>query len=248
MIVRQVAGAMMLAASLGFSGSASAAEASTAATVIELFTSQGCSSCPPADRIAGEMAKRKDVIVLSLPVDYWDYLGWKDTFAQHAFTERQRVYAAARGDGQVYTPQVVVNGVAHAVGSDPGDIEGAIANSKSVIKGKEVALKLVPDADGMMVEIGDAPAGFDASGVTVVLAGFKSSADVKIGRGENGGSKVTYWHVVRDLTSLGDWSGKAKSIRVSTADMVKGGSDGCAVLLQAGKGGPILAAAQLASW
>ena len=100
----------------GVAAGAAPALATTKA-VIELFTSQGCSSCPPADALLGEYAKRDDVLALSFPVDYWDYLGWKDTLASHENTERQRAYAAARGDRQVYTPQVVVNGVEHMVGS-----------------------------------------------------------------------------------------------------------------------------------
>ncbi len=240
------AAALGLAALLPLTGSAGAAEAPT---VIELFTSQGCSSCPPADRVAGELIKnRSDVIVLSLPVDYWDYIGWKDTFAQHAFTERQRTYARARGDGQVYTPQVVVNGLTHAVGSDPGSIDSAIVQSKSALEGKHVALKLVPSADGLTVEIGAAPEGMDVSNAKVMLADFKGSADVKIGRGENSGSKVTYYHVVRDLKSLGAWTGKAQTIKIAKADLVKGGSDGCAVILQSSDGGPVLAGAQVTNW
>ncbi len=227
----------------------SAADAVSGGTVIELFTSQGCSSCPAADRVAGELIKtRDDLIVLSMPVDYWDYLGWKDTFAQHAFTERQRSYARARGDGQVYTPQVVVNGLAHAVGSEPGSIEEAVARTKAALQDKQVALKLVPSADGLTVEIGDAPAGLDIANAKVILADFKSSADVKIGRGENGGSKVTYYHVVRELRSLGAWTGKAQTIKIAKADLTKGGSDGCAVFLQSSDGGPVLAGAQITSW
>ena len=95
--------------------------------VIELFTSQGCSSCPPADKLLGQLAGDPSVIALSLPVDYWDYLGWKDTLALHGHTVRQKAYAQARGDGAVYTPQVVVNGVVHALGSDKAAIEKAIA-------------------------------------------------------------------------------------------------------------------------
>jgi hypothetical protein len=231
------------------SAPARTAEAVTADAVVELFTSQGCSSCPPADRVAGELIRDSSkLLVLSLPVDYWDYLGWKDTFSQHAFTERQRTYARARGDGQVYTPQVVVNGLQHVVGSERGSIEDAIAQTSATLKGKQVALKLTPDADGLTVEIGAAPAGIDTSNAKVMLADFKSSADVKIGRGENGGSHVTYYHVVRELKSLGDWSGKAQTLHIAKADLTAGGSDGCAVILQSSDGGPILAGAQVASW
>src|SRR6201987_3177627 len=97
--------------------------------VVELFTSQGCSSCPPADRILGELAKDPSVIALSLPIDYWDYLGWKDTLADSRFSARQKAYSHMRGDRDVYTPQVVVNGAAHVVGSDRARIEGAIKDT-----------------------------------------------------------------------------------------------------------------------
>src|SRR5215210_7333402 len=99
--------------------------------VIELFTSQGCSSCPPADKLAGELARDPSLIVLSLPVDYWDYLGWKDTLALPGHTNRQRAYSKARGDREVYTPQVVVNGVKHVLGSDKTAIENAVAQTQN---------------------------------------------------------------------------------------------------------------------
>ena len=233
---------------LTVSAPAKAGTPMAAESVVELFTSQGCSSCPPADALAGKLTSRDGVIVLSLPVDYWDYLGWKDTFAQHAFSERQRLYARARGDGQVYTPQVVVNGLQHAVGSEPDSIDAAIAATRTALQGKTVALKLVPDADGLTVELGDAPAGLGSPKANIVLADFTRSADVKIGRGENGGHKVTYYHIVRKLTSVGAWTGKAQSLHLSKADLTAGGSDGCAVFLQSGASGPILAAAQVTSW
>src|SRR3974390_2805470 len=98
--------------------------------VIELFTSQGCSSCPPADKLLGELSHDPSLVTLSLPVDYWDYLGWKDTLAIHGHSNRQRAYADVRGDREVYTPQVVVNGVAFALGSDRAAIEKAIAQTR----------------------------------------------------------------------------------------------------------------------
>src|SRR3954467_13863223 len=98
--------------------------------VIELFTSQGCSSCPAADKLAGELARDPSLVVMSLPVDYWDYLGWKDTLALPGHTNRQRAYSRSRGDREVYTPQVVVNGTIHTLGSDKDAIETAIANSR----------------------------------------------------------------------------------------------------------------------
>ena len=235
-----------LVASLGLAAFIAAnTPAMAASSVVELFTSQGCSSCPPADAIAGKLTSRSGVIVLSMPVDYWDYLGWKDTFAQHAFSERQRLYARERGDGQVYTPQVVVNGLQHAVGSEPDSIDAALAATAAKLRGKQVPIKLIPDASGLTIELGDAPKGTSAAKADVVLADYKSSASVQIGRGENGGHKVTYYHIVRKLTSVGAWDGTAQSIHVANADLVAGGSDGCAVFLQNGSSGPILAAAEM---
>src|SRR2546423_9935439 len=99
--------------------------------VIELFTSQGCSSCPPADKLAGELARDPSLVVVSLPIDYWDYLGWKDTLALPGHTNRQRAYSKARGDREVYTPQAVVNGVAHVLGSDKSAIDNPIAQTRT---------------------------------------------------------------------------------------------------------------------
>jgi len=235
--------ALALASAPAFAG-----EAATADTVVELFTSQGCSSCPPADQLAGQLSGHRNIVVLSMPVDYWDYLGWKDTFAQHQFSERQRSYAQARGDGQVYTPQMVVNGIQHAVGSEEGSVQAAISATGAELSGKRVPLKLVTSGDGITVDIGAAPGGEGSAKATIILADFKSSADVSIKRGENGGRKVTYYHVVRQLRSIGAYDGKPMTLHLTMADMAAGGSDGCAVLLQQGNFGPILAAAQVASW
>src|SRR6478609_2618457 len=98
--------------------------------VVELFTSQGCSSCPPADKIIGELAKDPSIIALSMPIDYWDYLGWKDTLADSRFSARQRAYSKVRGDREVYTPQAVINGETHVIGSDRESIETATADTK----------------------------------------------------------------------------------------------------------------------
>src|ERR1700742_4940255 len=98
--------------------------------VVELFTSQGCSSCPPADKIIGDLAKDPNVIALSMPIDYWDYLGWKDTLADSRFSARQKAYSHMRGDRDVYTPQAVINGSAHVIGSDRASIEGAIKDTE----------------------------------------------------------------------------------------------------------------------
>ena len=122
--------------------------------VIEMFTSQGCSSCPPADALLGELAKRRDVVAISLPVDYWDYLGWKDTLADKSFSDRQKLYGKSRGDRQVYTPQAVINGAAHAVGSDRIAIDSAIRVAQPL----SVPVKLTRRDGGLRVEIGAAAA------------------------------------------------------------------------------------------
>ncbi|HYP10564.1 MAG TPA: DUF1223 domain-containing protein, partial [Xanthobacteraceae bacterium] len=127
MQARRVAPALFVA---GFAiASVAAAQAGETRAVLELFTSQGCSSCPPADRLVGQFANDPSVVALSVPIDYWDYLGWRDTLANPAHSARQRAYARARGDGQVYTPQIVVNGSADALGSDQGAIERAIVQT-----------------------------------------------------------------------------------------------------------------------
>jgi len=235
--------ALALASAPAFAG-----EAATADTVVELFTSQGCSSCPPADELAGQLSGQKNIVVLSMPVDYWDYLGWKDTFAQHQFSERQRSYALARGDGQVYTPQMVVNGIQHTVGSEEGSVQAAISATGAELSGKRVPLKLITSGEGITINIGAAPGGEGSAKANIILADFKSSADVSIKRGENGGRKVTYYHVVRQLRSIGTYDGKPMTLHLTMADMAAGGSDGCAVLLQQANFGPILAAAQVAGW
>src|ERR1700709_98679 len=127
--------------------------------IVELFTSQGCSSCPPADKIIGELAKDPSVIALSMPIDYWDYLGWKDTLADARFSARQKAYSQMRGDREVYTPQVVVNGSLHVVGSDRAGIESAIGDTKKAdgvmsvpvtmtINGKQISVSVAASSKG----------------------------------------------------------------------------------------------------
>lgn len=213
--------------------------------VVELFTSQGCSSCPPADELLGELAKRQDVIALSLPVDYWDYLGWRDTLANHDFTERQRAYAAARGDGQVYTPQVVVNGMTHAVGSRLADIEAAVASTGDELGPWRSGVTLRMEGEEIVVDLGQAPLGATISDGRVLVAMTSRNVSVPITRGENRGKTITYYHVVRRLSEIGKWTGAAQTLRVPKSQLMAEGSDGCAVLVQNGVAGPIVAAARL---
>jgi hypothetical protein len=185
--------------------------------VIELFTSQGCSSCPPADRLMGELAKDPSLVTMSLPVDYWDYLGWKDTLAQHGHSNRERAYASTRGDGQVYTPQVVVNGLVHVLGSDKAAIEQAIAQTRSNAAPLTVPVTMTV-ADGTVTVTVPATAGAHNSG-EVWLCPITGKAQVAVGRGENHGRTLTYTNVVRRWVKLGDWTGKAESFSMPVNDL-----------------------------
>lgn len=214
-------------------------------TVVELFTSQGCSSCPPADELLGELAKRPDVIALSMPVDYWDYLGWRDTLASHVHTERQRAYAAGRGDGQVYTPQVVVNGMAHAVGSRLADIEAAVTSTGDQLGPWRSGVTLRMEGGDIVVDLGAAPAGVTISDGRVLIAMTTRSIEVPIAKGENRGRTITYYNVVRKLAEIGKWNGSSSTLRVPKSQVMAEGSDSCAVIVQNGAAGPIVAAARL---
>jgi hypothetical protein len=231
----------LLAAAVATAGFAAGAEADPR-TVVELFTSQGCSSCPPADELLAKFARDPDVIALSLPVDYWDRLGWKDTLARHAFTERQMAYASERGDGQVYTPQAVVNGREHAVGSERSAIEHAAAATAA---GLDVPLTIERGSDGIVISVGAAPG--KTTHAEVVLLPYAASREVAIGRGENARRKVTYTNVVGDIRVVSGWTGAAVKRSVPAAALE--GYDGVVVLLQQGsteKPGAILGAARAA--
>lgn len=215
--------------------------------VIELFTSQGCSSCPPADRLMGELAKRDDLIVLSLPVDYWDFLGWKDTLADPAFSERQRAYAATRGDGRVYTPQVVVNGLDHAVGSVLQSIEDKVAETRRSLADRHVDVDFTQRGDTIVVAVSGLQSS-DEKAATVWLVLFDRAIEVKIGRGENTGRTITYTNVVREMAPIGMWHGKSATFELPKSDLMRGGNDGCAVLVQVKGTGPILGAEMIDDW
>ena len=216
--------------------------------VVELFTSQGCSSCPPADKLLGKLARRSDVVALTFPVDYWDYLGWKDTLATPAYGARQRAYAKARGDGEVYTPQMVVNGVSHAVGSRPSEVRRAIAKSKKKLRNARVSLKMRTEGDTLIITAGAAPEGARVRPATIWLALVKKSETVKINRGENRGRTITYHKVVRDMTPIGQWTGKRVTIRLPKHHLQNSDADGCTVLLQQDTAGPVLAAIEMKNW
>jgi len=209
--------------------------------VVELYTSQGCSSCPAADALLQRLSERDDVVALSLSVDYWDYLGWKDTLASPKFSERQRAYAKARGDGAIYTPQMVVNGLAHVNGSNEGQITRAIEKTAKSIA--YVPIQLSEDKGKLIVEAAAASHGAPVKDATLWLAVIAKSVQVPIARGENQGQTFTYYNVVRDMMPIGMWSGKALTVQLERSSFMRPGTERCAVLLQQGHAGPIIGAA-----
>jgi hypothetical protein len=221
--------ALTVAAVLSVCGAAGATEAPVKA-VIELFTSQGCHSCPPADRLAGRLATRESVVMLSLPVDYWDYLGWRDTLAESAFSARQRGYARARGDRHIYTPQMVINGLEEVVGSDVMAIADAIERTSADKTVLCTPVTVHQTGGRITVAVGSHPG---LSG-EVILAAFARHRTVAIGAGENAESRVTYTNVVRKLTPLGRWTGAPASFAIDRTVAVPPDADDFVALLQAG--------------
>ncbi len=210
----------------------------TAPTVIELFTSQGCSSCPPADELVGELGRRSDIIALSYNVDYWDYIGWRDTFATAVATKRQKDYGRAFGQRYVYTPQLVIAGRSQRVGSDRLAVAMAIDEAK---RRSALDLTVSRSDDGQFrVRI---PAGEGRGDVWLVR--FDSEREVAVEGGENAGKTLRYYNVVRDIRRIGEWTGRPLDIRLAAAELQEGGLDGCAVLVQAPNAGPILGAARI---
>jgi hypothetical protein len=183
-------GAIVIGALASSAAPVSGAHAEGVRNVLELFTSQGCSSCPPADRILSQLARDPSVLALSYPIDYWDYIGWKDTLANPIYTARQKAYALASGKEQVYTPQVVVNGLADAVGSDLQAIEQAERTTAKRTSVLSVPLSVAERGDKIDVSIGAAGAAAPKTAGVYLLA-FASSRTVTVQRGENAGSTLT---------------------------------------------------------
>jgi hypothetical protein len=198
--------------------------------VVELFTSQGCSSCPAADALFVELAKDPRLITLTLPVTYWDYLGWKDTLGQEVFSKRQKLYAKARGDGQIYTPQAVVNGAAHIVGSDRTGIDKLVKEQGK--DGFPVRIALQETNGALQVALAEAPYSGEKPAVVWLLQ-VSRTAIVPIERGENSGKTVTYANVVRGISRIGEWNGAAATLKVPLDGARLPQADGYVVLVQA---------------
>jgi len=214
--------------------------------VVELFTSQGCSSCPPADKIIGELAKDPSIIALSMPIDYWDYLGWKDTLADARFSARQKAYSHMRGDRDVYTPQAVVNGSIHVIGSDRAGIEGAIGETDGVGEVMSVPVSMTVTGKQINVSVAASPHGLGAMHGEVWICSVSKEVPISIARGENRGQEITYHNVVRNVLKVGDWNGSQTSWTVPLENISREGVDAAAVYVQDGnreKPGPMLGAA-----
>jgi hypothetical protein len=212
--------------------------------VLELFTSQGCSSCPPADALLAEFGKQPGLIALSYSVDYWNYLGWHDTLSSPANSERQREYARMRGDGSVYTPQMVVGGLFHVNGSNEAAIEMAVRNATEQLKKVKVPINMHPENGTLVIDIGASPEGSAQKSGTIWLAIAKELETVSITRGENRGKRLSYYHPVRELTPIGMWKGEPMTLKLPLREFKLMGGDYLVALLQVENSGPILGAAQ----
>jgi hypothetical protein len=200
---------------------------------IELFTSQGCSSCPPADKLIADLGRDPSLVTMSLAIDYWDYLGWKDTLALKGHGKRQQAYARVRGDREVYTPQVVINGVMHVAGSDKAAIERAIEQTQRDAGAMHVPVTLTVAGDKLTVEVPTAaPDGHEPAEVWLVP--ITKKVPVAIERGENRGHTLTYSNVVRRWVKLGEWTGKAETYNMSVKELQNGEIDSVAVIVQSG--------------
>ena len=207
------------------------------ATVVELYTSQGCSSCPPADEYMRVLAKEPGVIALALHVDYWDYIGWADKFGRAEFTERQKAYAHAAGSNTIYTPQMIVGGVDVVEGTDPAKVEGAIR--KHQLASPVVSMQLIRH-DGHVKIVAHANPPLDAP-VRVQLVRYRPGASVKIDHGENAGRVINYTNIVTSWVIVGQWDSRRDLDLTADVD----GDEPAVVILQAAGPGRIFAAAQI---
>ncbi len=206
--------------------------------MVELFTSQGCSSCPPADALLTELSRRDDVLALSLHVNYWDYIGWKDRFASVAATERQRGYTRPFGLGYVYTPQMVIQGRRQMTGSDRRGVLEAIDHEAALPR---MQVKIEGDAGSATAVL---PTRDGAEESTLWAVAFDYAHTTRVERGENGGRTLAYSNVVRDIRKIGAWRGEAARVPLPMGEMAAG-HDALALLVQADASGAILGAAVL---
>ena len=223
--------------------------AQTPLIVVELFTSQGCSSCPPADALLREIGAQEDILALSLSVTYWDYLGWRDTLAAPEHTARQRSYAERINKGEVYTPQMIIDGMDLMVGSDQVAVVNSIAARRAHWQSRNAArpeIEMSLSQSKLTVDIAASHEAAPDDGATLWLMPFSAQRMVTISAGENRNRVLTYHHPVANMREIGEWQGDAvtHTVRLNDAD-VNMGEGGWAVILQQGKTGPVIAAARI---
>lgn len=208
--------------------------------VVELFTSEGCSSCPPADALLGELRQRQYVLPLSYHVDYWDYIGWKDRFGDPVFTRRQYAYAEAQGSSMVYTPQMIIAGAIDVVGSDRAEVDKAL--KKAYTRNAMYRIQVLREQDGTVVaRFPEAPIGVPA---TIWLVTYQKMAESHVKAGENAGQSLKTYNVVRSLQKIGMWTGAATEIELDLDPAAKASKpDACAIIANQAEHGPIVAAA-----
>jgi len=215
------------------------AQAGERPVVVELFTSQGCSSCPPAEAYLRDLAKRDDVIALEFHVDYWDYIGWKDKFAKREFTDRQQGYVESLKGRYKYTPQMVIDGVSHTVGSNRGKVEALIKRQKqSQDAGPKI--KVRKEAGSIVAKISAART---SETYDIVFVTFDKEHQTAVKRGENRGRNLINARVVREYEMLGNWNGSPVDLTIPIAG--RPGDGGCAILVQKRGYGEIIAAVSL---
>jgi hypothetical protein len=214
--------------------------------VLELFTSQGCSSCPPADRVMTQIVDEGENLALAWHVDYWDYIGWKDTFGSPENTKRQRAYAASLGSSNVYTPQAIINGRKDVVGSRGSDVKATLEAFAGTKDGLTVPIEAVATGNVLKITV---PANADSAGTTLWMVYYHNGADVEVTRGELAGHTLTYSNIVTDVEMIGMVSDKPLVAEFPLKDMAQRGYESCALILQKvtdhGTPGPIVGAAMV---
>ncbi len=223
-------------------GAAPADKRAGSPVLVELFTSQGCSSCLPANALAGRLTRRDDLVVLSFHVNYWDYIGWRDPFATEATTGRQYHYAETLHERNVYTPQMVIAGMTPVVGSDEAAVMRAIDDaSRRAPGGPQITVAHVGDRFRLSLGAGRYP----GPPADVLLVLYDRRHETPVSRGENRGRTVVNHHVVRHIRPIGKWDGSAIQISLSESDVLgDDGRDGCVIIVQAAGQGPVITAAE----
>ena len=225
-------------------GAPAVAKADSSPVVVELFTSEGCSSCPPADLLLGELRQHDDVLALAFHVDYWDYLGWTDRFATKDFTNRQRSYARSLGSPMVYTPQMVVDGAEHVVGSARGQVMEAIADAKN---NKTIDLNIgLTWSERKALTVSIPAADYDGE-ATIWFVRYRLDDQTDVLSGENAGRTLYHANIVEELTAIGMWKGEAMAITLPWEALAADGDHdfGCAIIVQPEGLGPILGAREI---